>query len=319
MTILAFADGIQGVLADTVALGAVALIGYLFGRRSKPNTNASTDLQLSQELARAAQVASELQQIASRIRQDVATHQTNISQFSTRVGDLKLQATDVGWHTLSTEAESLLVPTMKLATDLSMAYDQLRRQSLQLMNFAGSRTDQQTGIHNRRAMQEQLDVLLSLHKQNASRFSLALFSLDCPTDLSETMVGEFVEVLESCARDTDIVARYSNQEFVVLMPQTSLAGGLIFSERLIRRAETLEQCVVAGGIVEVSAQDDSEKLLSRADSALYSARANGFNCLYKHNGRTIREHEIQHAAVPAPQDDCEPAYSADEDRLGLAD
>lgn len=293
MALLALIENYQGYLADTVALAAVAVIGYLCGKRSRTTVNQTDDFKLNQELSRAAQIAKELQQIAGRIRQDVASHQSNISQFNAKVTDLQSKASEDGWQSLSSEAESLLVPTMKLATDLSLAYDQLRKQSLQLMNFAGSRTDPQTGIHNRKAMEEQLEVLLSLHKQNASRFSLALFSLDYSGDDVDAVFGEFVELLESCARDTDVVARYSNEEFVVLMPQTSLTGAMIFSERMLRRAEGLQQCVVAGGIVEVSGQDDAEKILSRADSALYSARANGYNCLYKHNGRTIREHEIE--------------------------
>ena len=296
MDTFALVQSFPGYLTDTVALAAVAVLGYLVGRRNPSSLSQTDDVQLGHELLRAAQIAKELQQIAGRIRQDVASHQANISQFNTKVSTLQTKATDDGWQALSAEAETLLVPTMKLATDLSLAYDQLRKQSLQLMNFAGSRTDPDTGIHNRRAMEEQLEVLLSLHKQNASRFSLALFSLDCEGENSDRLFGEFVELLESCARDTDVVARYSNKEFVVLMPQTSLAGGVIFSERLLKRADTLNECVVAGGIVEVASQDDAEKLLSRADSALYSARANGYNCLYKHNGRTLREHEIERFA-----------------------
>ncbi len=303
-------------LADTAALAAIAVIGYLFGRRSLRTSSDLIDQHLDQELSRASRIAQELQQIAGRIRQDVASHQSNISQFKTRVNKLQSQACDDGWQALSVEAESLLAPTMKLTTDLSLAYDQLRRQSLQLMIFAGSRIDPQTGIHNRRAMEEQLEVLLSLHQKNASRFSLAMISLDCnvrpieskelfhdPEQLShdpEQLFRDFVKLLESCARDTDVVARYSNEEFVVLMPQTSLAGGVIFSERLLNRAEGLPQCIVTGGIVEVQSNDNAEKLLSRADSALYSARANGYNCLYQHNGKTIREHEVNKSA-PAPE------------------
>ncbi len=291
MTLLAMTDILQGYLADTVALAAVAAIGYLW-----PSPDEPSDLQLNQELSRATLIAKELQQIAGRIRQDVASHQANISQFKTRVTKLQSQATDDGWQALSSEAESLLAPTMRLATDLSLAYDELRKQSLQLMNFTGSRTDPHTGIHNRRAMEEQLEVLLSLHEQNASRFSLALFSLDgCSSAVeADELFLRFVGMLENCARDTDVVARYSNEEFVVLMPQTSLAGGVIFSERLLRRAEELPDCVAAGGIVEVQTKDDAEKLLSRADSALYSARANGYNCLYQHNGKTLREHGLRY-------------------------
>ncbi len=298
MTLFATIDSLQGCLTDTVALAAVAVIGYLFGRRSSQLPCQLNDQQLNQELTHASQVAKELQQIAGRIRQDVASHQASISEFKARVTNLQTQDTDDGWLTLSSVAESLLVPTMRLATDLSLAYDQLRKQSLQLMNFAGSRNDPETGLHNRKAMDEQLEVLLTLHQQNASRFSLALFSLDCCTNAAELheQLHTFVELLESCARDTDVVARYSNEELVVLMPQTSLAGGVIFSERLLGQAATLHKCVVAGGIVEVQAEDNADKLLSRADSALYSARANGYNCLFQHNGKTLREHEFDRQA-----------------------
>jgi len=78
------------------------------------------------------------------------------------------------------------------------------------------------------------------------------------------------------------------------MPQTSLAGGVLFGERLLDRTSTnyvFRRCVVAGGVVEVQAADDEEKLLSRADSAVYSARSKGYSCLYQHNGKTIRAHE----------------------------
>ena len=82
---------------------------------------------------------------------------------------------------------------------------------------------------------------------------------------------------------------------------------MIFSERLLRRAEELENCITAGGIVEVQADDDAAKLLSRADSALYSARATGFNCLYQHNGTNLRQHELSRPAVSV---DCQATAEA---------
>ena len=281
-------------LADTVALAAVALIGYLCGQRSRGTDQKTTDEQLLTEVTRATQIAKELQDITRRIRQDVAFHQSNITQFKTRLCSLRKDGDMDGWTALSSEAESLLVPTMKLATDLSLAYDQLRTQSGLLMNFAGSRTDPETGLHNRRALEEQLEILFSLLEQNQSRFSVALFSVDCPPGESplEQQLVDFAKVLYSCARDTDIVARYSTEEFVVVMPQTSLAGATIFSERLLRRANQELHCIVAGGIVEVHSRDNAQSLLSRADSALYSARSHGQSCLYQHNGKSIRAHEV---------------------------
>ena len=304
MLISAMTENMHGYLAETVALAAVAAIGYLVGQRSRRAEVAPGDEKLHHELSRAAVIAKELQQIAGRIRQDVATHQSNIAQFKERVSGLQSEAGDDGWQALGAEAESLLTPTMKLATDLSLAYDQLRKQSLQLMNFAGSRNDPQTGLFNRRAMEEQLEVQFSLHEQNNSRFSLALFSIDGCSDRADydALVCDFASLLESSARDTDVVARYGSDEFVALMPQTSLAGAMIFSERFLRRASEELPFVVAGGVVSVHGDDDVQKLLSRADSALYSARAEGTSCLYRHDGDMIRAHQVDRRSELSPAD-----------------
>lgn len=276
-------------LADTAALAAVALIGYIFGRRTRSTQPGATDGQLLNELSRASQIARELQHIAGRIREDVANHQANINQFQRRLNQAQHTESSHGWQTLSTEAELLLAPTMKLATNLSLAYDELRKQSNHLMVFAGTRTDQQTGLRNRRAMEEQLAILLSIHARDASRFSLAIFCVGNEEQpVSKAQVSAMADLLTATARDTDIVARYSRDEFVVLMPQTSLAGGTIFSQRFLNSADNDLGLTVYGGIVEVASGDSPERLLSRVDSALYSARSEKQSCLYQHTGKSLR-------------------------------
>jgi GGDEF domain-containing protein len=285
----AYLEGWQVGLADTAALAAVALIGYLFGHRTRSEEPTNTDAQLLNELSRAAQIARELQQVAGRIREDVANHQTNIDEFTHRLNAAQHSATTEGWQTLSHEAELLLTPTMRLATNLSLAYDELRKQSNQLMVFAGSRTDQETGLRNRKAMEEQLAILLSIHARDSSRFALAIFCVgNAEVPVSKAQFSAMARLLETTARDTDFVARYSRDEFVVLMPQTSLAGATIFSQRLLNMADNELGLFMYGGIVEVINEDTPEKLLSRADSALYSARSESESCLYQHTGKSLR-------------------------------
>ncbi len=304
MLSLTFFESLQGPLPVTAALAAIALIGYLFGQRTRQSQSHQADPQLFGELSRAREVAKELRQIAQRIRTDVALHQTSIEQFNQRVQVLESDASVDAWQKLSAEAESLLAPTMKLTSNLSLAYDQLRKQSSQLMNFAGSRTDPVTGVHNRRALEEQLEVQFSLHEENNSRFALTLISLEVPantendTEQQTDLLPVFAELLEASARNTDFVARYSNDEFVVLMPQTSLAGANVFSQRLLNRATEQFHGLVFGGIVEVQMNDSPQQLLRRADSALYSARANGRSCLYQHNGISIRRQEANPGGEP---------------------
>jgi diguanylate cyclase (GGDEF)-like protein len=286
---LAFIQNWQVGLADTGALAAVALIGYLFGHRTRNQHPCNNDPQLLGELSRAAQIARELQQIASRLREDIANHQVNINQFQHRLATVEHTTGPQGWQTLSQETELLLTPTMKLASNLSLAYDELRKQTNQLVVFAGSRTDQETGLRNRKAMEEQLNILLSLHARDSSRFALGIFCVgNAKEPVTKEQFAAMARLLENTARDTDFVARYSRDEFVVLMPQTSLAGATIFSQRLLRLADRELGLYMYGGIVEVNNNDSPEKILSRADSALYSARSESENCLYQHTGRALK-------------------------------
>jgi PleD family two-component response regulator len=143
-------------------------------------------------------------------------------------------------------------------------------------------------------MEEHLDALISMHADGKRHFALALFSVASDTDESdaacETRLRLVARLLQECMRDNDFVARYSHDEFVVLMPQTTLAGALAFGERLMRNAGAYLKCPVWGGIVEATSGETGQKLLSRADSALYSARAEGYSCLFQHNGVSVRRH-----------------------------
>jgi hypothetical protein len=126
----AFLESLHWGLVDTGALAAIALIGYLFGHRTRATPDQPVDSQLQLELSRASQIARELQQIANRIVDDVEMHQTNIAQFKSRLDDVQHDTTNFGWQILSEEAETLLTPTMKLATNLSLAYEARWKSSL---------------------------------------------------------------------------------------------------------------------------------------------------------------------------------------------
>ena len=90
-------------------------------------------------------------------------------------------------------------------------------------------------------------------------------------------------------RDSDFVARYGDDEFVVVMPQTSLIGARVFAQRVQKRVRDELSASVCCGLTEVQVGDDTKSLLARADSALYSAKAAGLNRLFVHTGSQIRE------------------------------
>ena len=88
-------------LTTPVALAAVALIGYLVGRRNRAQKQISTEVQARRELKRAQAVAKELERIAVAVRRSIATHHSSVLKFKDRVssfgGD---QKQDAAWQEL---------------------------------------------------------------------------------------------------------------------------------------------------------------------------------------------------------------------------
>jgi diguanylate cyclase (GGDEF)-like protein len=312
-----FASGMlgQGLLVDTAALAAVSLIGYLFGRRSRSEPPKLADEQLQDELARAQQIADELRSVTASVSWELSAYERSVAVFQGKLSAMQRGAAEAQWPKLRAGADSLIGATLKLSTNMTLASSQLRRRQTQLTAFSASRIDPTTGLHNRRSLEEQLDAFFSIHAVGKRRFSLAMFcvspaGVDEP-EHGETRLRQIARLLEECIRDDDFVARYSQDEFVVLMPQTTLAGALSFSERLLERATADLACPVWGGVVEGAGGESADKLLSRADAALYSARAAGGATLFVHTGAGVRRHAVErHDGADAPEHAAlEPAMS----------
>jgi diguanylate cyclase (GGDEF)-like protein len=283
----------------SAALAAVALIGYIFGKRTRSSIAAKHDERRQQELDRAVRTARQLEDIAESLRRDLVAHHAQVTAFKKRLRQAQQMSDDKAWEWLCVEAEAMLGPTMQLAHQLSHAYDQIRQQSDALETFTRGRTDPLTGVGNARALEQQLRVLFNAVVRGSTDFAVALVSLDRDTSTMEgrslagvlPMLPRLASVIRACMRDTDFVARYGDDEFVVVMPQTTLAGARVFSDRLRRRTFDDLGATVCCGLAEAQSQDDSRTLLTRADSALYSAKAAGPNRAFVHNGAHIREHQ----------------------------
>ena len=98
-------------------------------------------------------------------------------------------------------------------------------------------------------------------------------------------------------RDTVIVARYGGEEFVVVMPHTDLAGAGVFAERVRMKVQQSLELTISGGTATAQEGDDPNSLLTRADTALYGAKAAGRNRIYVHNGQDIEPVTEEAAAV----------------------
>lgn len=293
-----------------MALGAVALFGYLVGtwRRKRiefHKTNAR------RELRRAKTIIRSMEGISSELRGNLAKHQASIRQFRQRVGEIANKNEMADWHELSEEADRALRPTMQLATQIAQSYDELRQQMNLLMTFTEVRTDPLTGLSNRRAMDDSLAALFALMRRYGNSFSMMILDVDHFKSINDEqghlygdqVLQQAARLLDDCARDTDIVVRYGGEEFVIVMPETELEGAAAFAERVRLEIEQDLPITVSCGAATAAEDDTAESLFARADKALYAAKNAGRNKALCHNGTSIE------AAFPldGETDQCEGA------------
>ncbi len=150
-----------------------------------------------------------------------------------------------------------------------------------------SRTDELTGLCNRRRFEEVLDRSVA----SASRYKRPLSILVIDIDHFKTFnddfgheVGDLVlqtvaKAIDGARRNVDLVARWGGEEFAVLCPETSLDGASELGER-IRSVVTeikLPYGPITVSVGVASADHEPESLFNRADAAMYRAKANGRN------------------------------------------
>jgi diguanylate cyclase len=298
-------------LPATVALAAVAVIAYLFGRRT------ATKLQHEQsdirrEMKKAKAVIRELEQVARRVRRHLATHHTSVVNFKNRVSELSHSAGEDVFRQLCHESEGMLKPTMRLAAQIAHAYDEIRQQTTHLMAFTEIRTDPLTGLGNRRSLDETLKHQFAIRERYDTNFSIAIFDIDRFKSVNDEhghiqgdrVLQSVAQVIDRCIREVDTVIRYGGEEFVVILPEVDLQDACVFADRLRWAVEHASDVpvTISGGASEAQDGDDPHTVLSRADSALYSAKAAGRNRVFKHTGIYIEPIDIRDATADTGPD-----------------
>lgn len=150
-------------------------------------------------------------------------------------------------------------------------------------------TDELTGIPNRRSMQSLLDRSAALSTRHLTAFSVATIDLDHFKTVNDefghaagdTVLKAFARLAGAELRNTDMIARWGGEEFLLLLPGDRNG----FSHALERiRTSVRDNCLAArpitfsAGVAHHQPGETAAELLKRADLALYQAKANGRDC-----------------------------------------
>jgi diguanylate cyclase (GGDEF)-like protein len=170
-----------------------------------------------------------------------------------------------------------------LAAEAAIAID---RADLLARLEVSARTDDLTGLPNRRAWEEQLPRELARAARDSAPVCVAMLDLDRFKDFNDERGHQAGDRLlkQSAAswatqlRSTDMLARYGGEEFALVLPGCTLADGQLLVERL--RAAMPDDQTVSAGIAAWDGEESLELLVGRADRALYSAKRAGRDRLY---------------------------------------
>ena len=157
-------------------------------------------------------------------------------------------------------------------------------------------TDYLTGLKTRGYFEQQLDQEIKRSERKKTRFALLMIDIDFFKPINDRyghhvgdqILRDVTSILMKDMREVDTVARYGGEEFVIILPETTGAGGRLVAERLRRGVEQAKFFAGSPGAVErlsislgvaVFDQDAQFKrdLIEFADAALYHAKANGRN------------------------------------------
>jgi two-component system cell cycle response regulator len=171
--------------------------------------------------------------------------------------------------------------------------DHLRNQIEETVELAI--LDPLTGLHNRRYMESHLKTLVEEALQRGKPLSVLVADIDYfkavndtyGHDVGDAVLKEFSGRVRRNIRGIDLACRMGGEEFVVVMPDTDLAKAYVVGERLRQCMAASGFAGAASGPIRVTASvgvatieypdDTPEKILKRADQALYCAKRDGRN------------------------------------------
>jgi diguanylate cyclase (GGDEF)-like protein/PAS domain S-box-containing protein len=160
------------------------------------------------------------------------------------------------------------------------------------------RTDDLTGLLNRRALIEELEDEVRRTKRYKSDLSLIICDIDYFKEVNDNFghdTGDRVlqnvsDLIKESLRNTDIIGRYGGDEFLLILPETSMGRAKEIADRIRLAVKEFElqmegnkpiRTTVSLGVAEFNADKENiNGLIKRADNALYMAKGKGRNRVY---------------------------------------
>ena len=194
----------------------------------------------------------------------------------------------------------VLLSSTFLTTRVQSTREHLRRQKAELAQALEqirqlATHDDLTGLLNRRAMLDRMQLEQRRSLRSGSPLLIAQLDIDHFKAVNDThghaagdlVLQSFADTVRRNVRDTDVLARWGGEEFVLLLCDTPASDAVTLMERLRQAVQAMQVPVAQGGqpitvtvsigLARHTPADPLAGTLERADRALYAAKAGGRN------------------------------------------
>jgi len=148
------------------------------------------------------------------------------------------------------------------------------------LTFAGNRRkfENNANLERTRHLRHKHDLCLAFVDIDHFKAINDKFGHDIGDQVLKSLVMHFTDVL----RDIDMVYRWGGEEFLILLPETSLNKAILVCERIrehIQSTMSVEQysITISIGVTQLNKKESIRSLVKRADQLLYIAKKNGRN------------------------------------------
>ena len=176
-----------------------------------------------------------------------------------------------------------------------------------------SKTDELTGLPNRREMNETIANEMGRSARTHKPFCFIFIDIDHFKNINDTYghaCGDIIlkavaQTIRGLLRKYDVFARYGGEEFLTLLPETDLAGAEVVAERFrkqiekmtVRYADFTIKITITLGVARFDERLGADRSIQMADKALYQGKEGGRNRVIVWEPEWVTEADYEAAAV----------------------
>ncbi|MGO9374624.1 MAG: diguanylate cyclase [Syntrophobacteraceae bacterium] len=233
-----------------------------------------------EDMKKSAQLSTTLAEFRGLVMSRLATIRTALEE--------KRRSEVLRQERLSEEMDSLNENLSRMKKEVDQVHEKRKALEKEVL------VDPLTGIANRRALRERLRNELHRFQRYRQFFSVLLFDIDNFKAINDQYghwagdrcLKEIIKRVKPILRETDFLARWGGDEFVIIFPGTDLESAGAVAERLRKLIQNTRfvyhkqeiSLTVSCGVTEINSSDpNQETVFNRVDKAMYKAKKNGRN------------------------------------------